>query len=121
TIVTPGWSLKIIECAESNPDIGIVGPLSNAASWQSIPRIKDSDGSYSINPLPPSVGIEQVNQWCEKHALSIFPRVAVVNGFCFCIKRAVIDAIGYFDELSFPKGYNEENDYCFRATDAGFS
>jgi len=31
-----------------------------------------------------------------------------------------MDRIGLFDEFSYPKGYGEENDYCFRATDAGF-
>jgi len=46
--------------------------------------------------------------------------VPFVNGFCFAIKRAVVDAIGYFDEESFPDGYGEENDYCLRAADAGF-
>ncbi len=33
----------------------------------------------------------------------------------------MIDAIGYFDEDNFPYGFGEENDYCFRALDAGFS
>ena len=31
-----------------------------------------------------------------------------------------MDKIGYFDDVNFPRGYGEENDYCFRATDAGF-
>lgn len=57
---------------------------------------------------------------CQKSYLPVFPRVQLVNGFCLCIKRAVIDRIGLLDEDSYPKGYNEENDYCFRATDAGF-
>jgi hypothetical protein len=47
--------------------------------------------------------------------------VPLVNGFCFAIKSAVIDAIGLFDEKLFPNGYGEENDYCLRAGKAGFS
>ena len=31
------------------------------------------------------------------------------------IKRAVLDAIGYFDEENFASGYCEENDFCYRA------
>src|SRR5687767_3249420 len=30
TIVTPHWLERLLECAESNAKIGIVGPLSNA-------------------------------------------------------------------------------------------
>jgi glycosyltransferase involved in cell wall biosynthesis len=48
------------------------------------------------------------------------PRIPFINGFCFVIRRAVIDAIGYFDEERFASGYCEENDYCVRAADAGF-
>lgn len=57
TIVPPLWILKIIHCADNAKEIGIVGPMSNAASWQSIPKIKDEDGSYSVNPLPEGVTI----------------------------------------------------------------
>jgi glycosyltransferase involved in cell wall biosynthesis len=46
--------------------------------------------------------------------------VPFVNGFCFVIKRTVIDAIGSFDEERFGGGYCEENDYAIRADAAGF-
>jgi len=36
------------------------------------------------------------------------------------VKRAVIDAIGFFDEENFASGYCEENDYSYRAFTAGF-
>ena len=32
-----------------------------------------------------------------------------------------IARVGLFDKEAFPKGYGEETDYCFRATDAGLS
>ena len=44
----------------------------------------------------------------------------LLNGFCLLIRRAVIDAIGYFDEDAFGAGYGEENDYCLRARAAGW-
>jgi glycosyltransferase involved in cell wall biosynthesis len=47
-------------------------------------------------------------------------RLPFINGFCYVIRRAVIAAIGYFDEESFPAGYAEENDFSQRARDAGF-
>ena len=120
TIVPALWILKLVQCAEDAKEIGIIGPMSNAASWQSIPDIKEKEGSYSLNPLPSGITVQDMDLMCQKYSLPEFPRVQLVNGFCFCIKRAVIDQIGLFDEDSYPKGYNEENDYCFRATDAGF-
>ena len=44
----------------------------------------------------------------------------LVHGFCFGIKKEVIDSIGFFDEENFKLFYGEENDYCFRALAAGF-
>lgn len=39
TIVTLGWLEKMVACAESDPKVGLVGPLSNTASWQSVPKV----------------------------------------------------------------------------------
>ncbi|HEX8353631.1 MAG TPA: glycosyltransferase, partial [Pyrinomonadaceae bacterium] len=36
TVVTPLWLDRMIACGESDPQVGLVGPLSNGASWQSI-------------------------------------------------------------------------------------
>jgi GT2 family glycosyltransferase/glycosyltransferase involved in cell wall biosynthesis len=121
TIVTPHWVERLLECAQSDPAIGIVGPLSNAASYQSVPAIVGPDGDWSINPLPPEWEIDQVGAAVALVSRRSFPRVPFVNGFCLAIKRDVIDAIGYFDEAAFPTGYGEENDYCLRAADAGFA
>lgn len=48
------------------------------------------------------------------------PFVPLVHGFCLSITADVINEIGYFDEEHFPRGYGEENDFCFRAENAGF-
>ncbi|EAQ81614.1 Glycosyl transferase, family 2 [Blastopirellula marina DSM 3645] len=120
TIVPPQWLLKLLHCAESADEIGIVGPLSNAASWQSIPEMLDAWGSMVVNALPGDKSVSDMDALCQDLSLDAFPRVHLINGFCFCIKRRVIEKIGYLDEETFPKGYGEENDYCFRATDAGF-
>jgi hypothetical protein len=55
TIVTPRWLDRMVACAESDDRIGLVGPLSNTASWQSIPRIFNADGDWADNPLPPGM------------------------------------------------------------------
>ena len=40
TIVTNNWIEKLIISLLTTPNAGIVGPMSNAASYQSIPNIK---------------------------------------------------------------------------------
>ena len=37
--------LQWYRCATSAERIGIVGPLSNAATWQSVPELRDASGA----------------------------------------------------------------------------
>ncbi|MDO9571495.1 MAG: glycosyltransferase [Hydrogenophaga sp.] len=120
TIVTPGWIEKMVACAESDSKIGLVGPLSNTASWQSIPEI-EKDGDWATNPLPEAVSIEEMGGLVAKYSGQTYPRMSFLNGFCLLIRRDVIDKIGQFDEETFGRGYGEENDYCLRARKAGWS
>jgi GT2 family glycosyltransferase len=120
TVVAFNWISKLLQCGESASDIGVIGPLSNAASWQSVPERFDEQGDFAVNQLPAGLSVSDMDKLVESYS-KIFPRVPLVNGFCLAIKRKVIDKIGYFDEENFPDGYGEENDYCFRATDAGFA
>lgn len=121
TVVSENWLTLLMEALHSGPKVGLAGPLSNAASWQSVPKIFDGNtGDWAVNYLPRGYDIEKyaklIHRISEKH----FPKVDFLNGFCLAIKREVIKEIGYFDEIAFPKGYGEENDYCLRARAAGF-
>ncbi|PPC74639.1 hypothetical protein C4K68_25335 [Pokkaliibacter plantistimulans] len=120
TIVSNGWLANLVEVAYADDDIGIVGPLSNAASWQSVPDIKDPSGAWAINQLPAGTSVNDYASIISSFNFTNHPEVPILNGFCFFIKRKVIDTIGLFDEISFPQGYGEENDFCFRAIDAGY-
>jgi GT2 family glycosyltransferase len=120
TLVPRLWLSSIVECGESDPSIGIVGPLSNAASWQSVPERFDDSGDWAVNELCNGLDVNQMAELVYEVSEKRFPRVDFVNGFCFAVKGAVFDAIGYLDEEAFPEGYGEENDYCLRAADAGF-
>lgn len=121
TIVSKNWLLKLIDAAYSDGNIGITGPLSNAASWQSIPYIRGAKGQTAINTMPDGLTFSEIDLLCEEWAdgapAAIVP---LIHGFCFGIKRDVINAIGLFDDVNFEKFYGEENDYCFRARKHGF-
>ncbi len=119
TIVTPNWLERLITCAESDTKIGIVGPLSNTASWQSIPKIEDK-GDWATNPLPTDITVTQMATRITTFSARLYPRLAFLNGFCLLIKRQLIEDIGYFDEKHFGQGYGEENDYCIRARQANW-
>lgn len=120
TIVTQGWLAGLIRCARSSEKIGIVGALSNAATWQNVPELFDYTGAFAINELDEGLSPQKMAKIVADSADRSYPRVNFVNGFCFLIKREVVDAIGIMDEQAFPEGYGEENDYCIRAADAGF-
>lgn len=119
TEVSSGWIRRLVLCASSDPRIGIVGPLSNAASWQSVPEVK-TGAKFATNPIPIGLTVQDVAEAVVRASKRAYPRTTFVNGFCFLIKRQLIDAIGVMDEENFPVGYGEENDYCMRARAAGF-
>jgi len=118
-VVTPEWLDRLIACAESNPRIGLVGPLSNTASWQSIPEI-ESQGDWPANPLPAGMTIEEMGRLVARYSARLYPPMPFLNGFCLFIRREVIAEIGYFDEETFGAGYGEEDDYALRARKAGW-
>lgn len=122
TIVPKGWLKKITAIFAAKPDVGIVGPLSNAASWQSVPELSAPGGGWAVNELPTSYSVDDMDALVERAfgAVSLIPRVTLLNGFCFVIRRSICDEIGYLDEEGFPRGYGEEDDFCIRAVDAGF-
>ncbi len=119
TIVSPGWLDRLIASADSDPAIGLVGPLSNTASYQSIPALS-SGGDWAENPLPAGWEIDGWAGALAESAARLYPEMPFLNGFSLLIRREVIDAIGYFDEDAFGAGYGEENDYCLRARAAGW-
>ena len=47
TIVSNNWLENIIRCGESSSKIGIIGPLSNAASYQSVPKVKNESDEWA--------------------------------------------------------------------------
>lgn len=110
TIVTEGWLERLLEVGDADPDIGIVGTVSNYASGVQ----RDPQANYQT--------IEQMHAYASRvreerrGELLVFPRVAFL---CTLIRRKVIDAIGGLDERFTPGNY-EDDDFCLRAALAGF-
>lgn len=122
TIVPRAWLQKMSSLFLNYPDVGLVGPLSNAASWQSVPERSNPNGGWAINELPAGIDINAMDQIVQKsmEAGMPFPRVPLLNGFCYLVRSAVVKKIGCLDEIGFPRGFGEEDDFSLRAADAGF-
>ncbi len=120
TIVTTGWLARMIRCAASSPKICAVGPLSNTASWQSIPNLFLENGDWNNNPLPKGFSAEDIAHVLALAASPVYPRLPFLNGFCMLIKRRALKSLGLFDEKTFGAGYGEENDFALRAVAAGW-
>lgn len=109
-VVTPNWFRKLIEAAETDASIGIVGPMSNSVSGAQL----DKEAAYG--------SIEEMYAYAEQQASKhegeafLFPRVAFL---CTLLKREVINRLGGLDERFSPGNY-EDDDYCLRAELAGF-
>lgn len=120
TVVCGGWLEALLEAAQF-PGTACVGPLSNAASWQSIPHQRDEHTGWAVNEVPDGLDVQEFANLLRRHHQPLFPQVHLVNGFCLLITREALDAVGRLDEQSFPRGYGEEDDFAIRCLDAGFS
>jgi GT2 family glycosyltransferase len=120
-VVAPGWVQKLVGHARATPDVGLVGPLSNAASWQSVPAVKAGDDrpGYAVNELPAGWTVGDMDFVVAALEAIVRPRVPLLNGFCTLIRRELFKQLGGFDADTFPRGYGEEDDFCLRASDLG--
>lgn len=114
TVVTKDWLKKLAACAYTDTAIATATPLSNNATLCSVPDFCEE------NHIPDGYGLDAYAQLIEKVSLKKYPKIPVAHGFCMYIKREVIEQIGNFDAEAFGKGYGEENDFCYRAIQAGY-
>jgi len=114
TEVTSNWLTKMQKCAYSREMVATVTPLSNNATLASVPHI------FEKNELE-NITLDEIAKIIEKCSYGDYPELPTGHGFCLYIKREVLNKVGYFDEDAFKKGYGEENDFCFRCFDFGYS
>jgi GT2 family glycosyltransferase/glycosyltransferase involved in cell wall biosynthesis len=112
--VGPGWLQELLWTASSNETMGTVTALSNNAGVFSAPV------SGIANVTPPGLSREAVARLVAQTSIRIRPSTPTAHGFCVYIKRALLDDVGVFDELRFPRGYGEENDLSLRASAKGW-
>ncbi len=114
TVVTPGWVDKLVNVAYSRPNVATVTPLSNAAGAFSVPE------NNTVNILPPHLTVDEMAILVERLSPKLTPEVPIGNGYCLYITRHALDVVGQLNVEQFPYGYGAENDFCMRASAAGF-
>jgi len=114
TEVTAGWLDNLRAAAYSAPGIATVTPLSNSATICSLPEFLED------NLLPADTSADSLGEITDLVSSRDYPRLPTGVGVCLYIRRAAIHAVGLFDETRFGLGYGEENEFCIRASRAGF-
>lgn len=114
TEVTPNWINKLRDVAYSKENVATVTPLSNNATLASIPNFLEE------NNLPSFISLEEYSKAIEECSFNEYPEISTAHGFCMYIKREAIDKVGLFDDITFEKGYGEENDFSYRCINSGF-
>ena len=115
TEVTKNWLEKMKECAYSNEYIATVTPFTNNGTLCSIPNFLED------NELPSNMTLDEYADLVERCSDKKFPQLSTANGFCMYIKRSALEEVGFFDAETFEKGYGEENDFCYRALNYGYT
>jgi GT2 family glycosyltransferase/glycosyltransferase involved in cell wall biosynthesis len=119
TILTPEWLDRLVACIQSDQRLGMVGPLSNTASWQSVPTIEEN-GDWASNPLPDGLSPTRMAQLIASRSAKLYVEMPFLNGFCLMIRRKLLDEVGLFDEENFGQAYGEEDDLVLRARKLGW-
>lgn len=112
--VTPRWIQGMQFALARDHRIATVTAMSDRAGAFSAPNIGNS------NDLPHGVSESEYAVAFRRRSRRIYPVVPTGNGFCMYIRREAIVDIGMLDEVAFPRGYGEENDFCMRARSHGW-
>lgn len=109
TVVTPNWLSGLYAALFRDPDIGIVGPVSDhVAPIQRVP--------FEEWPIPENLEAYAAKRQKEQAGSGFYAHKLI--GFCMLFHRSLLERIGGFDERFFPGNY-EDDDFSIRARISG--
>jgi GT2 family glycosyltransferase len=110
TVVTRGWAAALIAHLVRDPNLGLVGPVTNAIANEA--RI--DVGYTDLARLP-----AWARGWVRDHDGEAFP-IPMLAFFCVVMRRELFESVGALDER-FGTGMFEDGDYNRRARAAGWA
>jgi GT2 family glycosyltransferase len=109
TYVTPGWITGLVRHLRRQPDLGMVGPVTNNVG---------NEAKIDISYRDMGEMIEAAFVYTRAH-----PRELLYNDtiafFCAAMTRQAYAAVGPLDE-AFGQGFFEDDDYCKRIRGKGY-
>jgi GT2 family glycosyltransferase/SAM-dependent methyltransferase len=115
--VTPGWLDRMVACAESDRQIGLVAPTSNSSESGADGVVFDDERASTGPVSDPNAGSAIAEPADETSAGSYRP-LRSRSGSCLLIKRGVVDSVGHLDSSVFGVELGE-SDYRSLAARAG--
>jgi GT2 family glycosyltransferase len=109
-VVTDSWLNQLVNLAESDPKIGMAGPVSNYATPPQLVEDAPYRGLDEMHRFAARWRAEHRGRWLTAPKLS---------GFCLLIKRGVFEEVGGLDER-FGVGFFDDDDLSLRVRKAGY-
>lgn len=114
TRVHPGWLDRLVAHGRAEPRAASITPLSNHATICSYPQMPRG------NPPPHDPDDAELDRLAALANPGRHVSAPTGVGFCMWMRRAALDQVGLLDTQRFGRGYGEENDWCLRASAAGW-
>ncbi|GAB2586992.1 hypothetical protein GCM10027066_30460 [Dyella jejuensis] len=110
TYVTPGWIATLVGHMQRTSTLGLLGPVTNNIG---------NEARIDIDYTDMDEMLRAARQYTAYHVGMLTP-LRTAAFFCVMMSRAVYEKIGPLDE-SFGVGFFEDDDYCRRVEQAGWS
>lgn len=114
--VPPLWLERLIWPIVHRSGVATATPFTNAGTICSFPHFpEESDIIGNLSCSSVDWGFAHINPE------GAYYQMPTGVGFCMAVNHKAWQRIGPFDAETFGAGYGEENDWCLRAANAGFS
>ena len=114
TLVANNWLDRLQETAHSDQTIGTVTPLSNNAELLSFPE------PMQAGLMPTLKDTQQLDALFAQEGVDSIMTIPTGVGFCWYIKRTVLDAHPELNEQLIDRGYGEETEFCLQTSVKGW-